>query len=460
MKFAFNYKLVYFKLKRPDLYSKLNVRSIEILMLPFLVHALKPDPNTNPKLLKQCLTQLQRKTKKSLKSLLFAFSGPLEMKIEILTMLYHYMTFFTFKFVYEDIFEYFSLYLHGFNPKTKGLVFEFIIRVMEGLRTKNHLTIVDNLKTQNDNSFIFFVDGNTKVETIEKMIEFYSQSIKDDSTEMEKINSLDYFIGYNIKKNKFECIETICRSVRKFIPISIFEVEDFNIVNRIAQVVLSFKTTEIQQMSLDTFIQVSKLFIFLLEIIIAIDKRNHKSKIKLANFDEFIYEYISFCLDYFAEDRHLAFKSTTIHSIKNINEHKRIIYDLIFIYKKLKSSLSSSKIISDKLQISKIEKRSFYNKVNLNTSSSLKNMTSYKIIKSNCVPDYLPDNLKSSGLIKAILWFIKEKVDLLRSVIYTEFKGVTIDIFKDKVNIQQKDAGLLVDLFRVNPNTAFNLFKK
>ena len=409
MKNAFNYKLVHFKSKMPKLYSKLKFEQSKQLILPVLRNVLNPAKEIEMKVFKQVLNSLKGKIKKILKFFVLAFSSSLDIKIEILDLFYQFLTYFPFNFVYEDIFEYFGLYLFSFNTRTKDLIFQFIFKLFNGLNNKSFLESYEDLKTQNNESLIHFIDQNKQISQMEKTIAFHLKNQPEELSLMEKILYTDLFVHFNVRKHRFECIETICHYLRRFIPIAIFEIDDLNIIRNITQTSLNMKRREIQHMPYETFIQISKLFISLYEILVSVDKRNHKNTkaLKPINFDIFVYDYLSFCICFFSENRHLAFKNTTIQSINNINKHKELIYRLVFIYKKIKTTILGSKILSDVLDVFVLENKSYYNKVSLNVNTALKHISSVKVNDTSGLGEGMRQ-VKTMNLVKAVLWLLKQ----------------------------------------------------
>lgn len=455
MQMAFNYKLLYFRIKKPDLYSSLNIKP---LVQEFLEdYAINLDPGQNPtaKTMKSALGELKKKMIHHIRILMLAFLSPLGIRINVFEFLQKLIDFFPFGFIVEEIFEYLMLYIHSFDTKTKYMLFNFINKILLKFTKQNYLYVYERLKSQDENSLLYLIDGYYNKEAMAKFLIGYTHMSMDGISKSVKNHFYNYILSYNSRKFKYECINVISKFLRKSISVVLFDIENLDPFDKNVRTLCNLSIEEIKNMPLNTFISVSKLFISILEIKITLDKKDIGKQGLVADpIETFSAPFINFCIHYFSQKSHLASKHQTIYSIRDINIHKRLIDNLVMIYTKLKKMLYEYKNFPDKIQLYSCENNTYFTYKCWNVVKGNKNFNHKQTFAYQNYPDILADLSDSKAVMKAILWFIKQKTDLLRSLLYKEFKTIKIDIFNDSITIQSKDISIINELFKINPSTS------
>lgn len=455
MNMALNYKLLYFKMKKPDIYTNLNLSPINSEFILEYVTSLDPRQITNEKIVKASVKDLKKKMLHQIRILMLAFLSPVTIRVELFAFFQKFIDFFAFGFVVEEILEYLTLYLHSFDSRTKYMLFDFISKILERFTSENYLYVYERIKNQNDDSLLYFIDEYYNKDVINEFVSGQTRIGSEGMSDANKKHFYNYILSYNARKYKYECIEAITKFLRKSVSVVIFDVENLEPFDRNFKLLSNLPVQELKNMPLNTFIAISKLFISLLEIKIIFDNRGNKRRALMGeSVETFSAEFINMCIHYFSQQRHPAYKNQTMYSIRDINIHKKLIDNLITIYRKLRKLLYEYKNFPDKLFLFACGNNTYYDGKCWNAVRSTKNFShKNKYVYAN-YPEFLAESSDSKAVVKAILWFIKQETDMLRSLLYNEFRNIKIDMFNDSITVQSKDISVIKELFKINPGSA------
>lgn len=452
---ALNYKLLYFKIKKPEIYSNLNLIPISSEFMAEYISSLDPSQVTNIKFVKASLADLKKKMLQQIRLLMLAFLSPVNIRVELFILFQKFINFFSFGFAIEEVLEYLTLYLHSFDSRTKYMLFDFISKILEKFTVENYLYVYERIKNQDDNSLLYVIDDYYNKDVINEFLAGHTKIGSESMSDVNRKNFYSYILSYNTRKYKYECIEAIAKFLRKSISVVIFDVENLDHFDRNFKLISNLPIQELKNMPLNTFIAINKLFITLLEIKTILENKENKRHALMGEpVETFSSAFINLCIHYFSQKRHLAFKHQTMYSIRDINIHKKLIDNLITIYRKLKKMLYEYKNFPDKIFLFNCENNTYYDGKCWNAVRSTKNFShKNKYVYAN-YPEFLAESSDSKAVMKAILWFIKQETDMLRSLLYNEFRNIKIDMFSDSITIQSKDILIVKELFKINPGAA------
>lgn len=458
---ALNYKLLYFRIKKPDFYTSLNLKPIVKELLMEYYTQLNPNELVTVKVLKTSIQNLKKQMIHHIRILMLAFLSPITIQIEVFEFLDKFIDFFTFGFIVEEIFEYLLLYLHSFERKTKYMLFDFIYKINQKFKSQSYLYVYEKYKNQNENSLLFFIDGYYNKEALEKFLIGYTR-VDLSNMSREKVNHYyNYILCYNSRKYKYECLDIIAKFLRKSIAVVLFDIENLEPFDKNIRQLCNLSITEMKHMPLNTFISLCKLLTNILEIKITLDHKDiRKQELLGMSVENTACLFINFCIHYFSQNRHLAFMHQTIYAIRDINIHKKLIDNLIYIYTKIKHILYEYKNFPDKISLYKYANNTYYDRKYWSMIKTNKHFTHKKRSLYMNYPEVLAETTDSKAVVKSILWFIKQQTDILRSLLYNEFKNINIGIFNDNITIHSKDIIIIRELFKINPGTSFYFIQR